>query len=675
MRGMMTPHPQTPFTLRAVLLALLFAGLGCWWVVENSLVRGGVQVGGSVPPIPAVAALLLLALANPLLRRWGLRRGEILLIYVFVAIAVSLPDVNVLTYLLAFLTVPHYFQTPENKFGGFLRHIPSWFAPQDAEVLRGFYEGIGEKQPVPWSAWLMPLLGWGVFLCAMWVTTFALLSLFRHRWIERERLPFPIVDLVMNLTPDSPPSQGGGGGGSFPPFLRDPVMWAGFALSAVYNVLNIANAFNPTVPATGRFFDLGALFTERPWTSLRPMWISFRPEIFGIGYLMSTDVLFTAWLTYLIMRAFNVLRTAIGYEVISTAYDYQEIAVGAYIGLMVVLVWMAFRAKGKGQETRDTSSSSLPDSSGLSTSRSVTSRFIGTLDKSERRSPLLALIGFAYMLWWTTRAGLSWWLGGLHLALLLSFALVYSRMRAETGAPLIYLFPFWQQQKMLLNFFGTSALGADGGASLTILASLGFLSRGNFPELAAFQMEAMDIGERAHIKPRHLTACVLAALPFGLLVGSYLFLTNCYRYGFNVLDAGTVQGGYRVYIATQQYRELVQWQTQPKPPDVSLIFQTLLGFGLTVGMVALRSVFLRFPLHPLGFAMVTSYGFHLWAPFMAVWACKLVIVKLGGARLYRRLIPLFLGIVLGHYLVAGVIWGGLSLYDAEIARRYVIHFA
>lgn len=647
MRGMTTPPPQTPFTLRAILLALLLAGLGCWWVVENSLVRGGVQVGGSVPPIPAVAALLLLALANPLLRRWGLRRGEMLLIYVFVAIAVSLPDVNVLTYLLAFLTVPHYFQTPENKFGGFLHHLPSWFVPLDAEVLRGFYEG-SPNETVPWGAWWMPLLGWGVFLCAMWVTTFALLSLFRHRWIERERLPFPIVDLVMNLTPEKERQT--------PPFLRDPVMWAGFALSAIYNVLNIANAFNPTVPAMGRFFDLGALFTERPWTSLRPMWISFRPEIFGIGYLMSTDVLFTAGLTYLLLRAFNVLRAAIGYEVMATAYDYQEIAAGAYIGLMVVLVWMAFRARGKGGQ-------------GSRRARH------DVRQKPHAPSSFIALLGFAYMLWWTTRAGLAWWLGGLHLALLLSFALVYARMRAETGAPLIYLFPFWQQQKMLLNFFGTSALGADGGASLTILASLGFLSRGNFPELAAFQMEAMDIGERAQVKPRSLTACVLAALPFGLLVGYYLFLTNCYRYGFNVLDAGTVQGGYRVYIATQQYRELVQWQTQPKPPDVSLIFQTLLGFGLTVGMVALRSVFLRFPLHPLGFAMATSYGFHLWAPFLAVWACKLLIVKLGGARLYRRLIPLFLGIVLGHYLVAGVIWGGLSLYDAETARRYVIHFA
>jgi hypothetical protein len=623
---------------RAVVLALVFATLGSWWVVENSLVRSGVQVGGSVPPIPSVAALLLLALVNPLLRRWGLQRGEILLIFIFVAVAVSVSHVDVLAYFFAHVTVPHYFQTPENKFGSFLRHLPSWFVPQKAEVLRGFYEGSSDES-VPWGAWLLPLLGWGLFFFAIWVTTFAFLSLFRDRWIERERLPFPIVDLAMNLTAEKEER--------IPAFLRDPLMWTGFALSAIYNVLNIANAFNPSIPATGRYFDIGLLFTERPWTALRPMWISFRPEIFGIGYLMSTDVLLTAWLSYLIMRGVNVLRVAIGYEVVSTYYDYQEIATGAYLGMMFVLVWLAFRARGK--------------------SRGWSRVTVGW--------SLAALIAFAYMLWWTTRAGLAWWLGALHVALLISFALVYSRMRAETGAPLIFLFPFWQQQKMLLNFFGTAALGADGGASLTILATLGFFSRGMYPQLASFQIEAMSIGERAHIKPRHITACVLTALPFGLLVGFYLHLMNAYQYGFNILDGGTVQGGYRVSVAMQQFRELVQWQAQPKPPDISLIFQTLLGFGITVGMVALRSVFLRFPLHPLGFAMVTSYGFHLWAPFLAVWACKLLIFKLGGARLYRRLIPMFLGIVLGHFLVVGVIWGGLSLYDSEIARRYVVHFS
>jgi hypothetical protein len=81
------------------------------------------------------------------------------------------------------------------------------------------------------------------------------------------------------------------------------------------------------------------------------------------------------------------------------------------------------------------------------------------------------------------------------------------------------------------------------------------------------------------------------------------------------------------------------------------------------------------PLHPLGFAMAASYGFHLWAPFLAVWTCKLLILRAGGMTLYRRLIPFFLGIVVGHYLACGVVWGGLSLFIPELTRKFVIHFA
>src|SRR5262249_21325575 len=108
---------QRAFTPRAFVIALLFAVMGCWWVVQTSVIRYSVHVGGSVPPIPAVTALLLLALVNPRLGRWALRRGEILLIYIMVAVAVVVPDPNsLLLYLLAFVTAPHYFTRPERGY-------------------------------------------------------------------------------------------------------------------------------------------------------------------------------------------------------------------------------------------------------------------------------------------------------------------------------------------------------------------------------------------------------------------------------------------------------------------------------------------------------------------------------------------------------------------------------
>src|SRR5262249_20862205 len=153
--------------------------------------------------------------------------------------------------------------------------------------------------------------------------------------------------------------------------------------------------------------------------------------------------------------------TAAGHEVTPGYYDYQEIAAGAYLGVLAVLIWQGERQLRK--------ACSCPRT---------------------RRFLLIALVGFLYMLWWTAKARLAWWLAGLYLLLVLAFALVYARMRAETGAPLIFLFPFWQQQKLLVNFLGSPVLAASGAGTLAVLAGLGFLSRGVLPELASYQIEA-----------------------------------------------------------------------------------------------------------------------------------------------------------------------------------------
>jgi hypothetical protein len=85
-------------------------------------------------------------------------------------------------------------------------------------------------------------------------------------------------------------------------------------------------------------------------------------------------------------------------------------------------------------------------------------------------------------------------------------------------------------------------------------------------------------------------------------------------------------------------------------------------------MVA-RSKWLRFPLHPLGYliwcvapahaALVqhnTVRGIHLlWAPMFIAWLIKRTVIRYGGMRLYRRLLPIFLGLVLGQLLMI-VFW-------------------
>src|SRR5206468_480264 len=71
----------------------------------------------------------------------------------------------------------------------------------------------------------------------------------------------------------------------------------------------------------------------------------------------------------------------------------------------------------------------------------------------------------------------------------------------------------------------------------------------------------------------------------------------------------------------------------------------------------LRLRFAGFPFHPLGYAMTCSYGDLIWGPFLVVWLLKSLVLRWGGMALYRKSIPLMLGLALGHFAVAGILWG------------------
>ena len=80
--------------------------------------------------------------------------------------------------------------------------------------------------------------------------------------------------------------------------------------------------------------------------------------------------------------------------------------------------------------------------------------------------------------------------------------------------------------------------------------------------------------------------------------------------------------------------------------------------------MALRARFVALPLHPLGFAISGewSMGWSYSSLFIA-WLAKVIIMRYGGYKMYMRLLPLFMGLIIGEFVVGGmwsiigVIWG------------------
>ncbi len=634
-------------TLRAFLLALILLYLGSLWLEKAELITFAANLSNAVPPIQALAGLILLRLLNALLKRWcprfALTQAEMTVVYVFLCAAMAMMSLGVLRLLFPSITALQYFATPENRFGEFARLLPSWFAPSDNEAVRGMYEGADGQ--IPWHIWALPLTAWGVFFLLFFFVMWCIVALFYRQWTEHERLTLPLVDLALQVSGEDGKTSWAGG------FFRNPLMWAGFGISLLFNALNIAHAFNPSVPSLGLTFNIGSLFTERPWSAIQPLQYYYRPEFIGFGYFVPLEVGFSIWFFYLLERFIAVGASVVGYEQAGFPFEAEQ-SMGAYVAVAVCLVWIArkvfrFWVLGSGGRRHAPRNPDVP-----------------------RWALAGCVVGVLALCLWCRFAGMSVVVALVYLAILLTTALTYTRVRAETGMPSMWLFPFGQQKSVMVNALGSAAYVGGGFGSMTIFSSLFFLARGYFPAMMAYQLEGMRLGQATGARGRDVGLALFGGLLIGYALGAWTHLQAYSHYGANILEGGTVQGGYRVQLARQEFQLLASYAQRSAPPDVPRTIASGTGFLVAMILMLLRWKFLRFPLHPLGYGIATNYGYVLWGPLLTAWLVKLIILRLGGVRLYRQLTPLFLGIAFGHFFTLGIGWGIAAMFYEEQARLY-----
>jgi hypothetical protein len=343
-----------------------------------------------------------------------------------------------------------------------------------------------------------------------------------------------------------------------------------------------------------------------------------------------------------------------GFEMYGVPFE-QEQSIGAYLLLGLWLLWMVRRHLA-------------------AAAREIFLRHAPPEPEAAfpRRWALLGLaLSFVALCAFCRIAGMMLWVAAAYLGIVLIVALVSARIRAEAGVPLIWLFPFYQQKKVLLYTLGTKAfLSGSLPGTLTLFALFTFLSRGYFPALIGYQAEDLKIAREARMKPSHMAILMILALLVGLFVAYYFHLTPYYKYGGVNLRGGI----WGTVFAAEDYRAAATAVAAPQRPDTYRIMATVWGFLFT-GVLALgRRFLIGFPFHPFGYAVATAYGELLAPSFFVVWLIKGLLLRFGGMRLYRRAIPAFLGLALGHFFTAGVIWGLLGAYGGQAFRSYGVWF-
>ncbi|MDH7571093.1 MAG: hypothetical protein QHJ73_16075, partial [Armatimonadota bacterium] len=497
--------------------------------VRHSEIITGRRITSGVPPILAVAGLMLAVGAPVLLRRLKIYRqlsgAQALVLYAMLTIGVWVGGAYGLRAFLPHLVSLQYWGQSQPALAPYAEHLPPWYAPRGAELARIYFEGSREGI-VPWGEWIPVLLRWTPFFLALFTAPLCLMLLMRRQWLEAERLSFPLLALPLALATDGGRRYAGGR-----PLFRHPLLWVGFGVAAGFNALNIGRALIPTIPAPGFYYSLAGLFPERPWTPLNSISLYFMLETIGFGYLVPLDISFSAWFLYLVEKLVAVGGMAAGLD--QPGYPFiQDQCAGAYLACGLVLVWGARRHLAE-------------------TWRRAKKRC------GEERFAWVGLaVSSAVLVGWAWAAGLVWQIALPFFAVLGCFVLVYARMRAETGVPMEWIYPYGLPKEMLVNAVTVPAILSAGGVrSMVIFSSLAWLSRHHLAEaLAAYQVDGLKLAEQERVNRAPMMTALLVAFVVGMAGSVWVHLSAYYQIGSNASIGGAGEG--RARVALQEYQRM-----------------------------------------------------------------------------------------------------------------------
>ncbi len=604
-------------TLRALALGALLLVPNAFWLVQMEMGRSG----GPYPTTfslfgNVVLALALLVGANRLLLRWlprwALSQVELLCVYLMLCLGSCLASVDFLDVLLPMISHPERFASDVNRYEEILLpHLPPGFAVRNADALVGYYEGNSSfYQRDHWLAWRGPIVLWSVFIFVLLGVMLCLAYLVRRRWIEHERLPFPILQVPLGMTAPEPA------------FWRDRSMWLGVGLAGSICLLNGISRLVPAVPAIGvNAVNVGPSVTTPPWSAIGWTPVSLYPFAIGLAYLLPVDLMFSCWFFYLLFKVERVLGAQLGLYGAIPRFPYvEEQCAGGYLAVAVAAVW---------------------------TGR----RYFADLARRGEPGERLALAGAAggllFLCWFFHAAGLRWStaLGAFGVYFAIAFACM--RMRAELGPPAHDLHGAGPE-RLFTTFFGT---GAYRPRELVALTYFYWFNRAYRSIPIAHMLEGLKLAERERFSTRAVLAPLALATVLGTAAGFWAHLHLGYEWGLSAKMAPHMR-----HFGVEAFGRLENWLNQTTRPDHEATAAILLGLLQGLALQAIRLRWSRWMLHPLGFAVSGSYSMGMiWVPVLVSWCVKAFLLKWGGIRAYRRSRPFFIGLILGDYFI-GCAW-------------------
>ncbi len=612
---------------RAVLLGAGLVGAISLISPWAFLVVKGSQLASNA--IPLIAVLFFLALVGgtaPLLKYLGrgFSRAELTTIYVMMLVGSVVVVTGLTGSLLPVITGVMYYATPENKWDAlFVPYLHPWLVPADPEAVRLFYEGLPRGRQIPWGAWARPLLAWIPFVLVFYWVTLCAGVLLRGQWVENERLVFPLTRLPLAMIEDVEEQDRLLGH-----LLRNRLLWLGFAIPLLIHSWNSLNNYHDAFQP----LELNGWFSLLHGQVNIPVRLNF--PILGLCYLMALNVSFSVWFFFLIGVVQEWIFARIGLQIGEgdvwnsgggTPPLMHEQA-GGLLALVVFVIWTARgHLKKLWQQARK-----------------------GEGGEGEILSPRAAIWGFfaglGLMVAWLSLTGLEVYVAALLVGGALVVFVGLSRIVCEAGLP-------GCQTPMVPQGYLTRGLGPQ-TLGLQNMTGLG-LSTAWIGETAANMMNAvvhtLKLKSGEGRADRRLPLALLLAVLVGIAGSIWFTMHLAYTYGGINLHSWYFEG-----LPKWPFDYMASVFNNPERSFAPRMTFTAIGAGLMGLLLFLRQRFVWWPLHPLGFPISMTYTivYYGWLSIFLAWACKGVILRYGGVRLYRLLLPFFLGLALGEFFTA-----------------------
>ena len=533
-----------------------------------------------------------------------------------------------------------------------------WWVPQKSVILDMRAGGM----PINWIAWAPSIFFWSWAFYANFILGLGISLVFRQRWIDVEKLPFPVTlsaHEILRRIPQTKEKR------NMMPLIVGILI--GFAFQLPILMANVFPWFpdiyswrTNTCPPGVQQVHPGDMIGDNV---VGYFLFNKDPIAFGMFFLAPLSISFSVTAFTLVMMMLEQIAYNMGYYTgifgcggCARIWNPPAINVGppfywawvSGIGGVFALVTMIF------YHSRSYLKETLKAALGKPSEFSETQKQEAT---SYRTAYFTLIAGMIVLLGYLLSAGIDFL-----TALIVFFVTLFINqiasiyIYAQTGFPTVnecgggwgawglsIRFPDGagprphSQSFVMSNYLTEVWLDTpDNGASNGLFTSMMSFKMGNLTNMSNKKILMV------------IVVCWLLAVPSVFLTRTWF----SYLFGKKVLIG-------QIAAACELSGDNCFGASFPNMPRVGLYaLLGAVGFVIVVALSLIRARFVWFPLDPLGFIIATSEsGAHMgvWSAFMAAWIVKTITLRVGGSRLYENYGVPIVGGFMGGTVIAVLI--------------------